>query len=380
MFSDPRFLKERDRRVAILNKLIADNDLDALLFTSTAQQAYQVATKYVTNYQLITRRNFVFMKPGEWPRLIVPTAGMNFHCKRLSWLPDDSIYFGNTPELIVSWLKELRPGARVGMYEVSELPGSWERLIEGTGAKIVDITYQYTVARQLKSDFEIEMIQKSSDLAVASFEEVVRHAEIGVTDRELVGIGEGYIRAHGGEDTLILSRCEHPHSFICRAGDYKMTKDTSYLYSAEVAGPFGFWTQVIRPIFFSRGCQPEVARIQSIIKEAELAGAEAMKIGNTVADVAIAIEKVVADAGCTTGIWSGHGMGHDLGDGVDIGNKNMMEIVPNMVLTLHPSVLSDKDGSLFGNTWYATPEGAKCFTPKYRDVFYLDDLKAMICK
>jgi len=87
---------------------------------------------------------------------------------------------------------------------------------------------------------------------------------------------------------------------------------------------------------------------------------------------------VIADNHCSTGIWSGHGMGHDLGDGVDIGNQNEMEIVPNMILTMHPSVLSDKDGFLFGNTWRATPDGAELLTPQYRDVFDIDELKELV--
>lgn len=103
-----------------------------------------------------------------------------------------------------------------------------------------------------------------------------------------------------------------------------------------------------------------------------------MKIGNTVADVAKAVEKVVAQNGCKTGVWSGHGMGHDLGDGVDIGNMNEMEIVPNMVLTLHPSVLSDKDGFLFGNTWLATPNGAELLSPQYYNVHELEELKELV--
>ena len=379
MINDARYIAERDRRIALLNKLMEDNKLDALVLTSTSQFAYQVATKYVSNYQLTTRRDFAFMKPGDMPRLIVPTVGQQYHAKRLSWLPDENIYSGPMVQMVCEWIKELglaKP--RIGMYETVELPGSIEAAIKDTGAEIVDITRAFTVARQLKSDFEIDMIKQASKLAVASFEHVVKIAEVGMSERQLIGAGEGYLRAHGAEDTLILTRSQYPHSFICRPTDYCMEPDSVFIYSAEVAGPNGFWTQVLRPIFFSDDCQPEVRRILSVICEAEAAGAEAMKIGNTVADVAKAIEKVVADNNCTTGIWSGHGMGHDLGDGVDIGNMNEMEIVPNMILTLHPSVLSDKDGFLFGNTWRATPNGAELLTPQYYNVHNISELKELV--
>jgi len=379
MITDVKYIAERDRRLALLNKLIEDTKVDALLLTGTAQQAYQVATKYVCGYQLTTRRNFIFMRPGEMPRLAVHTAGQHYHAKRVGWLPDDCVYGGQMLERVHEWIKELKLNhPRLGMYDTAELPLSIYDAIRDTGAEIVDITKEFTVARQPKSDFEIELIKQASELAIASFEHVVKIAEVGMADRQLVGAGEGYLRAHGAEDTLILTRAEYPHTFISRPGEYKMERDSVFLYSAEVAGPFGYWTQAIRPIFFSKDCQPEVRRILSVICEAEAAGAEAMKLGNTVADVAKAIEKVVADSNCKTGIWSGHGMGHDLGDGVDIGNMNEMEIVPNMILTLHPSVLSDKDGFLFGNTWRATPNGAELLTPQYYNVYEIDELKELV--
>ena len=92
MITDAKYVAERDRRVALLDKLMVDTRVDALVLTSTAQQAYQIATKYVSGYQLTTRRDFVFMKPGEMPRLIIPTVGQQFHARRLSWLPDENIY------------------------------------------------------------------------------------------------------------------------------------------------------------------------------------------------------------------------------------------------------------------------------------------------
>lgn len=379
MITNENYIEERDRRIVLLNRIIEDAGVDALVLTATAQQAYQVATKYVSGYQLTTRRDFVFMKPGEMPRLIVPTVGQQYHARRLSWLPSENIYSGPMLETVCRWIKELRIAhPRIGMYDYAELPVSIDAALRATGAEIVDITREFTAARQRKSDFEINLIRRASEAAVESFEHVVKIAQVGMTERQLIGAGEGYLRAHGAEDSLVLTRSQYPHSFICRPTDYRMEPDSVSIYSAEVAGPFGYWTQVLRPIFFQKGCQTEVRRILSIIREAEAAGAEAMKVGGTVADVAKAIEKVVADNNCRMGVWSGHGMGHDLGDGVDIGNMNEMEIVPNMVLTLHPSVLSDSDGFLFGDTWRATPDGAELLTPQYHDVCDLDELKELV--
>ncbi len=96
----------------------------------------------------------------------------------------------------------------------------------------------------------------------------------------------------------MLVRSQHPHSFICRPTDSPNGAGYRYRLFGGGCRALGYWTQVLRPIFFSKGCQPEVRHILEVIKEAEAAGAEAMKIGNTVADVAKAVEKVVAQNGC----------------------------------------------------------------------------------
>lgn len=193
-----------------------------------------------------------------------------------------------------------------------------------------------------------------------------------------MGGAEGYIRAHGGEETLVLVRTKMPHTFIARPTGEPIREDSLFLYSVEMAGEYGYWTQCIRPIFMKRGAFPEAERILGIIKEAEVAGAEKMVPGNRVCDVAEAIEHVVAKYNLRIGVWSGHGMGADLGDGVDIGRSNTMEIVPNMILTLHPSVQSDIDGLLYGNTWLATEDKPVNLTPEYADACFIDELQAQI--
>jgi len=56
---------ERDRRIALFNQLMERNGLDALVFTSTAQQTCQMAVKYLSDYTLTTRRNFAYMEKAK---------------------------------------------------------------------------------------------------------------------------------------------------------------------------------------------------------------------------------------------------------------------------------------------------------------------------
>ena len=87
--------KERDRRLELFNRLMEQAGLDALIFTSTAQQTCQMAVKYATNYTLNTRRDFAYMARGGMLNLLVPTVGQQFHARTLSWLPEENIRCGD---------------------------------------------------------------------------------------------------------------------------------------------------------------------------------------------------------------------------------------------------------------------------------------------
>ena len=373
------YLQEGQRRMALLDDLMDKMKLDAVLFTSTAQQAYMLAVKYCSGYAIPTRRDFFFKEKNKAPYLLVHTAGHEFHAKVDSFLPADRVLGGNCAERAVNMVRAMgKEHPRLGLYEPAEIPQSIYSMILDTGAIPVDVTAEFTAARQPKSEFELECIRSASAVAMDSFRWVVRNIRPGITEQELVGGAEGYIRAHGGQETLVLVRSTLPHTFIARPKAIPVAEDGIFLYSVEMAGDYGYWTQCIRPIFMKKGVFPEAERILAVIHEAEDAGAAMIRPGNRVCDVAQAIEDVVAKHGLRMGVWSGHGMGADLGDGVDIGVSNKMEIVPGMILTLHPSVQSDTDGLLYGNTWVATEGAAINLTDKYTDSPYLEDLRQLI--
>ena len=369
---------ERDRRIGLLNKLMRDKGLDALLFTSSAQQALQMATKYITGYQLSSRRDYIFMKKDEMPYLILSNVGQQFHAKKISWLPDENVICGDMEDLVRRLITALPGTPKIGTYETGEMPVNMWTVMQTTGAEFIDVTQEFTELRKNKSEYELELTRLASDVATESFEYIVKNIRPGMTEIELIGGAEGFLRSRGAEDTLILTRSQKPHSFITRAANVPVKADGVFVYSAEIAGPGGYWTQLIRPIFMSYDAQPEALAILKVIKEAENAGAEMIRPGKRICDIAAAIEEVVAKSGYKTGVWSGHGMGADLGDGVNIGISNKMEIVPNMIFTLHPSVVSDTDGLLFGNTFVSTEGDAVCLTPQYHESPFIDDLRKVI--
>ena len=152
-----------------------------------------------------------------------------------------------------------------------------------------------------------------------------------------------------------------------------------FVYSAEIAGVYGYWTQIIRPIFLSRNSFKETYDVLCQIKEAIAAGVDKFRPGNRICDISEAISAVAKKYGLSEGIWAGHSMGIDLGDGHNIGMPNKMEIVPNMILTFHPSLLNrDGEGVLYADTYASTEGAAVNLTDKYTDSPYLEDLRKLI--
>ena len=227
-------IAERDRRIALFNQLMEEQKLDGLVFTSIAQQANQMAVKYATNYPLTTRRDFAWMPKGGMVTLIVPTVGQQFHARAMSWLPEENVVCGDMVEGVKGFISSLHGSKpRVGLYEAAQVPVSIYRELESSGAEFIDITERLTELRAPKSEYELDLLRNASRIAVESFEWVLGNLRPGVTEQELIGGAEGFLRAHGCEDSLVLTRSEKPHTFIARPKNVPVREDGMFVYSCE---------------------------------------------------------------------------------------------------------------------------------------------------
>lgn len=374
-------IAERQRRMAILDKLMAENNLDAIVCHGNGAMAFQADVKFMTDLVTPCGRIYSMMVRGEQPFAILSRPDSGFHAKLNTFLDEDHVII--EPDMIgeicdrIAKLPGERP--RVGVPTLDEYPKLMTDALLKTKAEIVDITDAFVVAKAPKAPYEIQLIKEASDLSLDVFEEVIKFIKPGRTEKEVIGFAEGYLRAHGAEDLLILCRGEYPHAFINRPTFRKIGPEDIFVFSVEIAGIYGYWTQIIRPIFMSKNSYKKTYDILCQVKEAINAGVEKFKPGNRICDIAEAITNVANKYNLSEGIWSGHSMGIDLGDGYNIGKPNKMEIVPNMILTFHPSLL-DKNGEgvLYADTFVSTEKDAVCLTDKYRDTPYLEDLIKLI--
>ena len=371
---------ERERRMVIFDRLMEQNGLAAVVCHANGAMAFQATVKFMTNLETPCGRFFSMMEKGKQPVALTGRPDSQFHARLQSFLDPENVLC--CPDMLSELRERINalPGERprIGVPMLEESPKRFVDMLFATKAEIVDITDAFVVAKAPKAPYEIQLTQEASDLTIESFEEVVRFIAPGKTEKEVIGMAEGFLRARGAEDLLILTRGAKPHAFINRPTFKPIDPDGVFVYSAEIAGVGGYWTQIIRPIFMSKNAHPDAYEVLCIAKEAIAAGAEVFRPGNCINDVAETVNKVIRKYGLKEGIWCGHGMGCDLGDGIDLVLGNKMEIVPNMVFTLHPSILSDTDGVLYADTVLSTEGAPRCLTAKYQDSPYLDDLRQVI--
>ena len=372
---------ERERRLALLNRLMEDEGLDAIVCHGNGAIAYQADVKFMCDLYASVGHIFSMMLKGEQPVAVYGRPDSAFHARRNSFLEPENIII--VPDCVgyicekINSMPESRP--RIGVPMLREYPKFFTDALLATRAEIVDINDAFVKAKAPKAPYEMQLIREASDLSIRAFEEVVKMIKPGLTEKEVIGFAEGYLRANGAESLLVLMRGEYPHSFINRPTFRKIGPEDVFVFSVEIAGIYGYWSQIIRPMFFSKDSFRETYDILCQVKEAINAGVEKFRPGNRICDISEAITKVAKKYNLSEGIWAGHSMGIDLGDGYNIGLPNKMEIVPNMILTFHPSLLNaDGEGVLYADT-YASTEGApECLTAKYQDSPYLEDLKIAV--
>lgn len=371
---------ERDRRIALLNSLMEETNVDAMICHAANAIAYEADVKFMTDLYPNINRMFSYMKKGDVPYALIGRVDTHFHALYKTNLPKEQVLLReNQVGAILDFIESL-PGEHplIGIPNMGDLPLSFWNRIKETKAEFVDITAAFIEKKAPKSDYELSLIQYTGDIAIESFEKVVKFIEPGKTELDVIGMAEGFLRSRGAQELLVLVRSTEPYPFINRPINKVIGADDVFVYSCECAGPYGYWSQIIRPIFMSKKAHADAYEVLQVVKEALEAGRRKFIPGNTIADVAIAIEDVVAKHNCETGVWSGHGMGIDLGDGISLGRSVKLEIKPNMILTMHPSVLKNGNGVLYSDTFVSTQGEAVNMTGKYTDSPYYEDLIGLI--
>ena len=171
-------------------------------------------------------------------------------------------------------------------------------LRELPGVELVDVTAAFQRLRLVKSDEEIEWLRKAAELTDKSMLAVAERARPGMSEIELVALGEAAYRPEGGMARIMFLRsmamddptgclpAQNPSHRRLRAGDVMITE-----FSASY---WGYTGQIHRPIFVEAEPRPEWQRLFDVARAAYDALADSVRTGATEADAVAAAEPIRA--------------------------------------------------------------------------------------
>jgi len=356
--------KEIDRRIHAIREAMKKDALEAMIVFSNVELTHKGAVRYLTNYRLTTRKQYLVVPLSGAPVLIVPTIGQQYWARNASWI--DDIRWGGETEGLVREVAGILKSAGVdrGTIGVVNLMKSlphydYELLTKELPAAVFrDSTDLLDAIRIVKCPEEIEMVQETANIADTCYERLLEIIRPGVDELEVMAEINKLLTLKGVEDILILTAKGRSFPcFIAQPGPYIFRKGDHYVFSVEISGPTGYWTQIVRVLCLGSPAT-SYEHIFAVGKKALDRGAATLVPGKRVSDVVRMITEEINREGLKTGIWCGHGMGMDLGDNLGLFEDNRLELREGMVITIHPHVMSadGKEGLLLGDTYVVRQE------------------------
>jgi Xaa-Pro dipeptidase len=358
--------KEIARRIGAIREKMIDEGLQALIVFSQVVLGEKGAVRYVSDYRLLTRKDYLVLPLTGDPMLTVPTLGQQMSALQVSWVKDIR-HGGETAGMIRDVADKIKSASlEKGAIGVVGLLGSmphndYELLrkelpeaIFSDGSELLD------GIRAVKSPEEIELVRATTDIADTCYELLLEIIRPGIDEREVMAEVNKLLTLKGVEDTLILtSKGRSFPCFIAPPGSYLFQDGDHYVFSIEISGPAGYWSQIVRPLCLGKASS-QYQRLFEVGKKALDAGISDLRPGRRIGDIARVISSEARNAGFKTGVWSGHGMGMDLGDGIGIFEDSTLELKEGMVITVHPHIITGdgKEGLLLGDTFVVGQNGA----------------------
>jgi methionyl aminopeptidase len=244
-----------------------------------------------------------------------------------------------------------------------------------------------------KSAAEIDTMARAGEVVAGTLALLEEHLQPGVTTAELDAVAEEFIRSHGGVPTFKgykgypAATCLSPNSMVVHGIPGRVTLHDGDILSVDVGVTLdGFvadsaWTYAVGHI------DDEVQRLLDTCEAALEAGIVQARVGNQIADISAAVQKVTEDAGFSV-IRSlvGHGVGRSMHEDPQVPNfvssYRGPELREGMTIAIEPMItaggpdvyvhdddwsISTSDGSLaahFEHTVAVTAAGPRILTGK----------------
>ena len=365
----PITVEERQARIAKAQKLMAENNMGALILDSGTSLVYFTGIHWWPS-----ERTMVAIIPAKGEVKYVSPA---FEADRLrelikigndvrKWEEHESPY----KQIVVALNDMGISGGNIGIEERLRF-----FILDGVRKEAANMNFvsgdPITIpCRMIKSPAEIALLQKANDITIAGIKVAVSSLKEGMSNAEVSNIiGEAQRKLGGNSDGALVNIGESsalPHGSI---KPQHIKKGDIVLMDCGCTVE-GYTSDITRTIVFGAAPTKRQLDIWNLEKKAQAAGFAAAVIGQPCENVDIAARQVLIDAGFGPGYKlpgcphrTGHGIGmdgHEWGNMV-LGNKKLLE--PGMCFSIEPTiVLPGEFGVRLEDCAHITEEGAKWFS------------------
>jgi len=358
-------LQKRSREVS---QKIAEEGLDALLVSGINFSATLGYLRYLTNWaQPFVGEYYLLGKNGKGI-FLARTQERAALVREISSL--DSLT-GATPPAVAQAMRKIQ-ARKVGICSLGTMTAAFYQALtkEAAGVEFLDATEIMDQVRMVKSAEEIEWVRKSAglgDMAFSCFKEL---ASPGANEHEVFAELDYLVRKNGAENTYFMMATDPAPvpKFIDMASETYNPGDV-ILFNAEIAGPGGYYSQVVRSGCVGKAPQ-EVRSVFGVCREALEAGEKILKPGVTTRQVFDVVDGVIKKSKYKRGLHIGHAQGLDIFEKPLVDETDETVLKPGMIMVLHPHVELPAGGGMWsGETFLITAGGNMPLHKSGRELF-----------
>lgn len=347
----------------IIEEIIAQNNLDALLFYSFENRFWYSDFISTLGYLLITKKEAKLLVDGRYITEAKSIA-KNVIVENFS-----NIFHSLTNYFNEKQIKNV--GFEADFITYGQLQ-DWKTMLPN----INFIPLNLKELRMIKDNEEINRIQKACEIGDLAFQEVLQKIKPGITEREVENIILNSFNKNGATkasfETIVASgiRSAMPHGKASNKvinNNEIITCDFGCVYQ-------GFCSDMTRT-FALGSINSKLNQIHNIVKEAQMMGIKAIKPGIKIGEIDKICRDYITKKGY--GEFFNHGTGHGLG--IEIHEapwviKNEQTILkPGMVITVEPGIyIPELGGVRIEDDILVTEKGYKILTNSPREIDILE--------
>jgi Xaa-Pro dipeptidase len=268
----PRFsVTEFSRRYAVVRQAMQEAELSALILYGTISHHHEL--QYLSNFSVTWEAFLVFPAEGE-PTLLLELYNHVPNARQVAVINDVRWGGPDTAEATAENLRErglaTKKNGIVGLIPLQRYETLRRLLPQVT---FVDFTPQMLDLRLVKSDEEIEVLQKGAELSDRAIEALEREIRQGMTEHELAAIVENSYVGLGGKTNIHYMATTPMHNpAVCVPAQQHSTRvlESGDVLITEISAQFmqGYPGQILRPFAIGTPPTAEYLRLYDVAVEA----------------------------------------------------------------------------------------------------------------